>query len=65
MLVWLRKQKTVRRRALGGWRLFILHALLFEPLRFAWAAQAPIHVINAEPAVKAGLDFLERYALGG
>jgi hypothetical protein len=42
-----------------------LHALLFEPIRLAWALRIPIHVINAEPAVREGLRFLEAYALGG
>lgn len=42
-----------------------LHALLFEPVRLAWALRAPIHVIHADPAVREGLRFLEAYALGG
>jgi hypothetical protein len=42
-----------------------LHALLFEPLRYAWAAQAPIYVLNAAPGVRSGLELLESYALGG
>jgi hypothetical protein len=42
-----------------------LHALLFEPIRLAWAMRVPIHVVNADPAVCEGLRFLEAYALGG
>lgn len=42
-----------------------LHALLFEPVRIAWALRVPIHVIHADPAVAEGLRFLESYALGG
>lgn len=42
-----------------------LHALLFEPLRLAWALRIPIYVLNAEPAVRSGLELLESYALGG
>lgn len=42
-----------------------LHALLFEPVRLAWALRVPIHVVNADPAVREGLRFLEAYALGG
>jgi hypothetical protein len=42
-----------------------LHALLFEPVRLAWALRVPIHVTGAKPAVQEGLRFLESYALGG
>jgi hypothetical protein len=42
-----------------------LHALLFEPLRVAWALRIPMFVLNAEPAVRSGLELLESYALGG
>jgi len=42
-----------------------LHALLFEPVRLAWALRVPIHVAGARPAVQEGLRFLESYALGG
>ncbi|WP_437724299.1 ATP-binding protein [Sorangium sp. So ce861] len=42
-----------------------LHALLFEPVRLAWALRVPIHVVGAKPAVQEGLRFLESYALGG
>ena len=42
-----------------------LHALLFESIRLAWALRVPIHVINADPAVREGLRFLEAYSLGG
>jgi hypothetical protein len=42
-----------------------LHALLYSPLRLAWARQSPIFVVNANPAVRSGLLFLESYALGG
>jgi hypothetical protein len=42
-----------------------LHALLFEPIRVAWALRVPIHAVNTDPAVREGLRFLESYALGG
>jgi hypothetical protein len=42
-----------------------LHALLFEPVRLAWALHVPICVVGAKPAVEEGLRFLESYALGG
>lgn len=42
-----------------------LHALLFEPVRLAWALRVPIHIVHADPAVVEGLRFLEAYALGG
>ena len=42
-----------------------LHALLYEPVRVAWALRAPIHIVGAQPAVQEGLRFLEAYALGG
>lgn len=42
-----------------------LHALLYESIRLAWARRVPIHVVNAAPAVREGLRFLEAYALGG
>lgn len=42
-----------------------LHALLFEPIRLAWALRVPIHAVRADPAVQEGLRFLEAYALGG
>ena len=41
----------------------LLHALLFRPVRVGWAMGARIYVINAEPAVRSGLTFLESYAL--
>ncbi|MEP7122122.1 MAG: hypothetical protein ABJE95_14480, partial [Byssovorax sp.] len=42
-----------------------LHALLFEPVRLARAMRVPIHIANADPAVREGVQFLEAYALGG
>lgn len=42
-----------------------LHALMYEPVRLAWALRVPIHVVGAQPAVREGLRFLETYALGG
>ena len=42
-----------------------LHALLYQSLRLAWALQVPIHVVQAEPAVRSSLEFVENYALGG
>ena len=42
-----------------------LHALLYEPLRLAWALQVPVFVTNARPGVRTGLSLVENYALGG
>jgi anti-sigma regulatory factor (Ser/Thr protein kinase) len=42
-----------------------VHALLFEPLRIAWARKAKIYILNAQPAVRSTLELLENYALGG
>lgn len=42
-----------------------VHALLFEPLRLAWARKAKIYILNAQPAVRSTLELLENYALGG
>lgn len=42
-----------------------LHALLFTVLQAAYAAQVPLYVTNATPAVVSSLDFLEGYALTG
>jgi hypothetical protein len=42
-----------------------VHALLFEPLRLAWARKTRIHILNAQPAVRSTLELLENYALGG
>jgi len=41
-----------------------LHALLYGPLRIAWAENIPIYVENAEHAVRSGLELIESYALG-
>jgi hypothetical protein len=42
-----------------------LHALLHETVRLAWALKVPIHVLGAEPAVRAQLELVEGYSLGG
>lgn len=42
-----------------------VHALLFEALRLAWARKTPVFVSNVQPSVKATLELLENYALGG
>lgn len=42
-----------------------VHALLFEPLRLAWARKAKIYILHAQPAVRSTLELLENYALGG
>lgn len=42
-----------------------LHALLYEPLRVAWALKTEIYVVNARPAVRSNLELLQNYALGG
>ncbi|HLQ37103.1 MAG TPA: hypothetical protein VK348_04850 [Planctomycetota bacterium] len=42
-----------------------LHALLHECVRLAWARKVPMYVINATPTVRAQLEFVEGYSLGG
>jgi hypothetical protein len=42
-----------------------LHALLHESVRLAWARKVPIHVVRATPAVRAQLELVESYSLGG
>jgi hypothetical protein len=42
-----------------------LHALLHETVRLAWARKVPMFVINASPAVRAQLELVEGYSLGG
>ncbi len=41
------------------------HAVLYEPLRVAWALKTPIWIVNAKPSVRSTLALLERYALSG
>ena len=38
------------------------HALLFEPLRIAWAMQTKIYVSNAAPVVRSALQRVEEYS---
>jgi anti-sigma regulatory factor (Ser/Thr protein kinase) len=42
-----------------------LHALLHESVRLAWARKVPMYVVNAAPTVRAQLEFVEAYSLGG
>jgi len=42
-----------------------LHALLHESVRLAWALKVPVYVLGAAPAVRAQLEFVEAYSLGG
>ena len=42
-----------------------LHALLHESVRLAWARKVPMFVVNAAPTVRAQLEFVEGYSLGG
>jgi len=42
-----------------------LHALLHESVRLAWARKVPMYVLHAIPTVRAQLEFVERYSLGG
>ncbi len=41
------------------------HALLFDALRFAWASQTPIYVVNAQSVVRSALAHVETYAQSG
>ncbi|MHB8879563.1 MAG: hypothetical protein ACYC8T_38200 [Myxococcaceae bacterium] len=41
------------------------HALLYEALRFAWASQTPIYILNAHPVVQSALKHVETYAQTG
>jgi hypothetical protein len=38
------------------------HALLFEPLRIAWAMQTPIYASNTQPVVRSALARVEEYS---
>lgn len=70
-------RETLRPRVLAGEPLVLdfrridfctqsfLHALLYEPIRLAWATKNPIYIANAAPGVRSGLELLENYALGG
>ena len=40
-----------------------VHALLYEPLRVAWALRTPLYIVNAAPSVRKSLEFFESYAL--
>ena len=42
-----------------------LHALLHQSVRLAWARKVPLYVLNATPAVRAQLELVEGYSLGG
>ncbi len=42
-----------------------LHALLHESVRLAWARKVPVYVVNAVPTVRAQIEFVEGYSLGG
>lgn len=42
-----------------------LHALLHESVRLAWARKVPLFVVHATPAVRAQLELVESYSLGG
>jgi hypothetical protein len=42
-----------------------LHALLHETVRLAWARKVPMFVVNASPSVRAQLELVEGYSLGG
>lgn len=42
-----------------------LHALLHESVRLAWALKVPVFVVDASPALRAQLELVEGYSLGG
>lgn len=42
-----------------------LHALLHESIRLAWARKAQVFVVNASPTIRAQIEFVEGYSLGG
>jgi anti-sigma regulatory factor (Ser/Thr protein kinase) len=42
-----------------------LHALVHEAVRLAWARRVPMYVVNATPTIRAQLEFVESYSLGG
>jgi hypothetical protein len=51
-----------------NWSVFsqsYLHALLYLVVRIAWATKASIHVLNASPVVRSGIEWIESYALAG
>lgn len=42
-----------------------LHALLHQSVRLAWALKVPMYVANVTPALRAQLELVESYSLGG
>lgn len=42
-----------------------VHALLHEAVRLAWAKKVPLYITNASRAVRAQLELVENYSLGG
>lgn len=51
-----------------NWQVFsqsYLHALLYVVIRMAWATKTTIYVVNAGPAVRSGIEWVEGYALAG
>lgn len=46
-------------------RRCIGHALLHESVRLAWACKVPMYVVNASAAVRAQIELVESYSLGG
>ncbi len=51
-----------------NWTVFrqsYLHALLYVPVRVAWATKTPIFVLNASPVVRSAIEWVESYALVG
>jgi hypothetical protein len=51
-----------------NWTVFsqsYLHALLYVPVRVAWATKIPIYVQNASPVVRSAIEWVESYALVG
>jgi hypothetical protein len=51
-----------------NWQVFsqsYLHALLYLVIRMAWATKTTVYVVNAGPAVRSGIEWVEGYALAG
>jgi hypothetical protein len=67
LIPWLVQRKTIvlNFRGMEICTQSYLHALLFEPLRMAWALRIPIYVSNVQPGVRSNLELLENYALAG
>jgi hypothetical protein len=43
----------------------VVHALLHDTVRLAWARKVPMFVVDVTPTVRAQIELVESYSLGG